>query len=40
MQPDHLREISDWISAGERNGVAAEDMMQELCERLVAAGLT
>ncbi len=39
MRAEHLREISDWISAGERNGLPAEEMMQELCERLVAAGL-
>ena len=39
MQAEDLKEISTWISAGERNGVAPEAMMQELCERLVGAGL-
>jgi len=39
MRLEHLKEISGWISAGERNGLPPEEMMQELCERLVAAGL-
>ena len=38
MQAGHLKEITTWISSGARNGVSPEEMMQELCERLVAAG--
>lgn len=39
MRPEDLKTISGWISAGERNGLPPEEMMQELCERLVASGL-
>jgi adenylate cyclase len=39
MRVDDLKDISTWVSAGERNGVTPEVMMQQLCERLVDAGV-
>ncbi|MCO5131051.1 MAG: adenylate/guanylate cyclase domain-containing protein [Xanthobacteraceae bacterium] len=39
MRLDDLKDISAWVSAGERNGVTPEVMMQQLCERLVDAGV-
>ncbi|MBN8975008.1 MAG: adenylate/guanylate cyclase domain-containing protein [Rhizobiales bacterium] len=39
MQIENLRDIATWVSAGERNGVTPEVMMQQLCERLVEAGV-
>lgn len=39
MRVDGLRDIAEWVSAGERNGVPPETMMQQLCERLVEAGV-
>lgn len=39
MRFDDLNAISAWVSAGERNGVTPEVMMQQLCERLVDAGV-
>ena len=39
MQVENLKEIATWVSAGERNGVPPEVMMQQLCERLVDAGV-
>lgn len=39
MQIENLKEIATWVSAGDRNGVPPEVMMQQLCERLVEAGV-
>lgn len=39
MQASDLKQISDWISGGLSLDPQPEDLMQDMCERLVAAGL-
>jgi len=39
MRMEDLQGIATWVSSGERNGVPPEVMMEQLCERLVDAGL-
>ena len=39
MQASDLKQIADWISGGVSRAPLPEDLMQEMCDRLVAAGV-
>src|SRR4026209_2784192 len=38
MQASDLKQIADWISGGVSRAPLPEDLMQEMCDRLGAAG--